>query len=146
MSKNYGISVVRIGLSLVYLWFGSNQLMHPEKWTSLIPSYATKIIPVSAHALVLGNGGFEIVFGLLLLVGFYSRFAAFVSWILYISIVNRNPMLYNFMNSFIGILIFWSIFLPLGARYSFDNLKAKCFNCRLLWKLETQVVQHYHAD
>ena len=76
MNKNIGISVVRIGMSLVYLWFGSSQLIDTDKWTALIPGYATKLIGVSTHTMVLGNGAFEIVFGLLLLIGFYSRFVS----------------------------------------------------------------------
>lgn len=76
MNKNFGISIVRIGLSLVYLWFGSSQVLHPAEWAITVPNYATKILPVSAEAFVLGNGIFEIVFGLLLLIGIYSRFVS----------------------------------------------------------------------
>jgi uncharacterized membrane protein YphA (DoxX/SURF4 family) len=76
MNKNYGISVVRVGVSLVFIWFGASQLMDPTKWVALVPGYAMKILPLTANSLVLGNGVFEVVFGILLLVGFYTRFAS----------------------------------------------------------------------
>ncbi len=93
--KNSGISLVRIGFSLVYIWFGSDQLLHPAKWLSFLPSYATKIIPVSTHALVLGNGVFEIIFGLSLLVGLYIRFVSAIlalHTLHIVSIVGYNPI------------------------------------------------------
>ena len=72
-ASNYGNVVVRVGISLVFIWFGTNQLMHPESWVSLVPNYILKLIPFSAHTLVLGNGLFEVIAGLLLLAGVYTR-------------------------------------------------------------------------
>lgn len=75
-NKQAGAAVVRIGVALVYIWFGFSQLLHPSMWTSLVPSYAATIIPTSVLNIVLLNGVFELIFGLLLLVGFWTRIAA----------------------------------------------------------------------
>ena len=65
--------VVRIALSLVFLWFGSQQLMNTPMWLSFVPDAATSISGLSATTLVHFNGAFEIVFGLCLLAGFFTR-------------------------------------------------------------------------
>ena len=66
-------AVVRIGLALVVLWFGSQQLLDAEAWTGLIPEIVTNLSGLEASQVVLFNGVFEIIFGLCLLVGFYTE-------------------------------------------------------------------------
>ncbi len=68
--------VVRIGLSLVFLWFGSQQLMYPGMWLSFIPDWALAISHISALTLIHLNGSFEIIFGLFLLTGYFTRVTA----------------------------------------------------------------------
>ena len=62
--------IIRVALSLVFLWFGTQQLMNPQQWTSFIPPFITFI---SALKMVILNGWFEVVFGTSLLVGFHVR-------------------------------------------------------------------------
>ncbi|WP_435073226.1 HTTM domain-containing protein [Halorubrum sp. HHNYT27] len=62
-------------------------------------------------------------FALALLVGYRSRLAAVVSWLLLLSLQARNPMLLNAGDSLLRMLLFWSVFLPLGARWSVDAVK-----------------------
>ena len=68
----YAPAVVRIGMSLVFLWFGSSQLADTEAWTAWLPAW-TDSLPLNGENLVRLNGGFEVVFGALLLLGFYVR-------------------------------------------------------------------------
>ena len=68
---------VRIAISLVVIWFGTNQLLNPEQWISLLPEWTT-LLPVSQVGLIYFNGWFELIFGLALLVGFYTRLSAFL--------------------------------------------------------------------
>lgn len=68
---------VRFAISLVVLWFGVNQLSNPEQWISQLPEWTTKL-PVSQVGLIYFNGWFELVFGLALFVGFYTRLSAFL--------------------------------------------------------------------
>jgi len=77
-AKIYAPSVLRIGLALVFLWFGTDQLMNNQAWTAYIPQSVIDISNLSATTLVYVNGIFEIVFGTLLLLGLLTRFTAFV--------------------------------------------------------------------
>ena len=60
------------------------------------------------------------VFALSLALGFGTRLSAIASWILLISIHTRNPMLLHGGDVVLRLVLFWSLFLPLGARYSVD--------------------------
>ncbi len=75
--KKYAPLVLRIAIASVVLWFGWQQLAHPTNWVRLLPPW-TGALPVSALTLIAINGWFEIIFGLALLVGFYTRFVAVI--------------------------------------------------------------------
>lgn len=62
---------------------------------------------------------------LLFLVGWQSRFAAAATWFLMVSIHNRNPLILHGGDQMLRILLFWSMFLPMGARWSADGAVAK---------------------
>jgi len=56
-----------------------------------------------------------------LIVGYYTKLATFLCWILLASLQQRNPHLVYGGHSLSLMLLFWSIFLPLGARFSLDR-------------------------
>ncbi|WP_413172726.1 hypothetical protein [Anabaena azotica] len=60
-------------------------------------------------------------FALLMLVGYRTRVATIASWILLISMHNRNPVLIFAADDVLRALMFWAMFLPWGACYSFDS-------------------------
>ena len=66
--------VVRIGMSLVFLWFGTQQLLNPEQWIGFVPPLASSIAPL--NTIVLVNGLTEVILGLALIVGFQVRIAS----------------------------------------------------------------------
>lgn len=74
--KMHAPAVLRIGLALVFLWFGYMQLANTQMWIGLIPEWVTGMSGLEAATLVRFNGAFEIVFGLCLLAGFYTRIVA----------------------------------------------------------------------
>jgi len=57
---------------------------------------------------------------LALLAGWRTRVAAVVSWFLLLSLQNRNPLILQGGDNLLLMLLFWSMFLPLGARWSVD--------------------------
>jgi predicted DCC family thiol-disulfide oxidoreductase YuxK len=59
--------------------------------------------------------------GLALLVGYKTRLATVLGWFLLVSMQNRNPMVLNGGDVLFRMLLFWSFFLPLGARWSVDS-------------------------
>jgi len=61
-------------------------------------------------------------FAVCLLVGYRTRLAAVASWLLLLSLDSRNPMILNSGDVLLRTMMFWAIFLPLGARASLDHL------------------------
>ena len=55
-----------------------------------------------------------------LCIGYRTRLALLVSWLLLVSLHARNPMVLNAGDSLLRRLMFWSLFLPLGARWAAD--------------------------
>ena len=70
--KNASIIILRVGIAAVILWFGFQQLFHGTDWIAYLPSWTTSL-PISQLGLVYLNGWFEIVFGFMLLLGYYTR-------------------------------------------------------------------------
>jgi len=54
------------------------------------------------------------------LVGYRTRLATIVSWLLLISLHVRNPMILNGGDIMLRMLLLWGVFLPLGERWSID--------------------------
>src|SRR3989338_1083144 len=93
-NKKYSTDMVRIALALVFLWFGINQLINPESFLGYVPQWLYPHEPqmmhehpfqfmhgipnVQVHAIIMSNGIFETIFGILLLIGFFTRIAAFL--------------------------------------------------------------------
>ena len=76
--KRFAPVVLRIGISFVFLWFASQQILNANMWTSFIPDWITSMTGLNAVTLVHFNGAFEIVFGLCLLGGYFTRISAFL--------------------------------------------------------------------
>ena len=55
-----------------------------------------------------------------LLLGYKTRWATLLSFILLASLHNRTPMMLQGGDNLLLLLVFWSLFLPLGARFSVD--------------------------
>lgn len=56
-----------------------------------------------------------------LMIGYKTRLSTCIVWGLVVSIHNRNILVLNTGDDLLRLLMFWSMFLPLGARYSVDN-------------------------
>ncbi len=59
-------------------------------------------------------------FALAMVVGYRTRVATLVSWLLLVSLHVRNPMVINGGDVLLRVLLFWAIFLPLGERWAID--------------------------
>ncbi len=55
-----------------------------------------------------------------LLLGYHTRWATFISWILLLSLQNRNPLISQSGDSLLRMLLFWGMFLPWHRHYSID--------------------------
>ena len=57
-----------------------------------------------------------------LLIGYRTRLMSIVVWLLVLSIQWRNPLVLSSAETLLRMLLFWGMFLPLGAYWSVDRL------------------------
>jgi hypothetical protein len=62
---------------------------------------------------------------LAVIVGYRTRLAMVVLWILLVSLQVRNSLVLSGADSFLRLLMFWAMFLPLGAVWSVDQRLAR---------------------
>jgi len=74
MKKTSSI-LLRVGIALVIIWFGYQQLSDPMSWVAYLPSWMGNL-PVSQLSIIYINGLFEVIFGGLLFFGVYTRWVA----------------------------------------------------------------------
>ncbi len=111
------------------------------RFTSLVPHYTNEgILPLWSAAKISpspfywsffslsGNPlfvtllfGVAIAIALLLLVGYRTRLATIATWAMIVSLHNRNPLILFAADDVLRAILFWSMFLPLGATYSIDS-------------------------
>jgi len=75
--KEYAPGFLRISLSLVFLWFGFNQLFDTDSWIGYLPQWGYNL-PIVPELLIQINGAVEIVLGTLLLLGLFTRLTALI--------------------------------------------------------------------
>jgi len=64
---------------LVLLWFGIDEIVNPENWFGYFPQSLITLLPFGLKTFFIINGSFEIIVGILLFVGFYTRIIAFIA-------------------------------------------------------------------
>lgn len=72
----------------------------------------------------------QMMSGVILILGYKTRAASAVAWILTISLHNRNFLILNGGDVLLRMLLFWSVFLPLGAVGSLDSLRTQAISDR----------------
>ena len=65
--------------------------------------------------------GLSAIFALLLLLGWHTRTFTFLSWLILTSLQNRQEFVLNGGDLLLRLTLFWSIFLPLGRKFSLDS-------------------------
>lgn len=73
-NQELGKIILRVSLSLVFLWFGISQVYSPDAWVTFVPEFLSRIIPASTIVLI--NGSAEILLGLMMISGFYLRLSS----------------------------------------------------------------------
>ncbi|MEX0932876.1 MAG: DoxX family membrane protein [Candidatus Pacearchaeota archaeon] len=75
--EKYAKPILRIGMSLVFLYFGISQLISPGQWVGFVPNYAL-VFGIATEQIVLMNALLEISFGTLLIIGLYTKVASII--------------------------------------------------------------------
>ncbi|CAN5528813.1 hypothetical protein BH24ACT22_BH24ACT22_07510 [soil metagenome] len=75
------------------------------------------------QALLFGVAALATLATLAMLAGYRTRIAIFIVWVLLLSIQYRNPLILASGDVLLRLLLFWSLFLPLGAVWSVDRAR-----------------------
>ncbi len=62
-----------------------------------------------------------LAFAIAFTAGYRTRLSAFVSWLLWLSLLTRNPLSANGGDWELRLLLFWSMFLPLNGAWAVDK-------------------------
>ncbi len=77
MSRNQiAYHILRLGLAVLFLWFGFSQLLDGQNWVGWVPEWAVNLLHLPPAMIVLANGAFEVVAGAALAIGIFVRPAA----------------------------------------------------------------------
>jgi uncharacterized membrane protein YphA (DoxX/SURF4 family) len=74
---NYSNILLRVGMSLVFFWFGIKQIINPKQFAYYVPDYLAKIFGSSENVSFI-NGIFEVVFALFLIIGLFTKISSFI--------------------------------------------------------------------
>src|SRR3989344_4719251 len=116
--KEYAPILTRIAISIVFLWFGINQIINPEHFMGYLPNFI--LSSTFAKTFIYLNGTFEIIFGTLLAIGFFTRTAALLLSIHLIGIIIGLGYNNIAVRDFGLMLITFSIFLGGKDKWCLD--------------------------
>ncbi len=66
--------------------------------------------------------GLGFLLAVCLIVGYQTRLVTVLTWLFFVSLQGRNHLILHSGDALIRLMLFWSMFLPLGARYSLDRV------------------------
>jgi len=66
-----------------------------------------------------------VIAALCVAVGYKTRLATFITWFLLLSLQHRTSILSSGADDLMRLLLFWGMFLPIGARFSIDSALEK---------------------
>ncbi|NET75069.1 hypothetical protein [Okeania sp. SIO1F9] len=128
------LAIFRIGLALMTLTdiiirsqalnahYTDNGLLPRSALIDMLNPWDWSINLISGHPFIQGLiFAVAIFFALAMLFGYRTRLATIATWALIISLNNRNPVLIFAADHVLRAMLFWSMFLPLGACYSIDS-------------------------
>lgn len=107
LAAHYGESGV-MPRGLLLECFGASSRLSPYFYASGSTSWIAALFIITAIAAIF------------LLIGLRTRWAVVGLWLLMLSLHRRNPLVNHGGDTLLVLLLFWSMFLPLGARWSFD--------------------------
>jgi predicted DCC family thiol-disulfide oxidoreductase YuxK len=127
------LALFRVALGTVLAFYVLNRLPDIGAFYTdlgVLPrSYLVQTDAWSRLSLYLVNGEYwfaailllvQLVCALALTFGYRSRLATVALWVLFTSLINRNPLVLIGGDWLLACLLFWAMFLPLGARWSVD--------------------------
>jgi len=77
--EEYTPLVLRVGLGLIFLWFGFQQVTDTAAWLGWVPPWVLGMSPVGAETIIMVNGIAQLVFALFLFLGLFLRVFALLA-------------------------------------------------------------------
>lgn len=124
-NQRYSTVIIRVGLALVLLWFGIDEIANPKNWLGYVPPWIAPSPAFNIESLIILNGILEIMVGILLLIGFCTRIVAFIAalHLLFITImVGYNDI---GVRDFGLLAMAISLIFSGAGDFSLDNKKGK---------------------
>lgn len=76
--EKYAPALVRIAIGLIFVVFALDQFIRPEYWFGYLPGWVVSI-GVAPETLIMLNATFDMLLGVALLAGLFTRIAAIVA-------------------------------------------------------------------
>jgi len=116
--------ILRISLSLVFLYFGFQQVYSPDNWISFVPEFVTGF-GLSVNNIVMVNGIMELILGIFMLIGLYTRFASFILSVHLLGIAVSVGFVPTGVKDFGLALATFVVFLNGADKYTLDKKMIK---------------------
>ena len=75
--EKYSKPVLRIAMSLVFLYFGFQEITSPLEWSGYVPNFVIDL-GINAVNFVMFNSILELSLGILMILGIYTRVVSFI--------------------------------------------------------------------
>jgi len=132
----FSLALLRIGFGLILLVdllirlpdvdvFYTDRGFFPSDYLisgGIAPGNWSFLWGVDNPAIVYIHFGVQLIAALMLIIGYKTRLFLFISWLLILSLDNRNSNIIHGGDKILRIMMFWSLFLPLSDRWSIDSL------------------------
>ena len=79
--------LLRIGLGIIFFWFGITKFTNVQDWLRYIPPWLQSLIPISMNLFLYIQGAIETLIGLFLILGIFVKKSAFLAALILIVII-----------------------------------------------------------
>lgn len=87
LPKSLSTLILRLGIGIVFLFFGIDKFIHPEVWIGWVSPRLFYYFPFSQEVFIYLDGGLEAIIGVMLALGFYTRIFALIASFLIVGIL-----------------------------------------------------------
>jgi len=122
MNKNsWVVFLVRIGLGLVFFWFGLDKCQDPDTWQGWVPVFIHNRLPIPINLFLVGQGAVEVILGLFLVLGFLTRFSSLICALILAGIIFFSGFNEVMVRDFGLLAMAVSLFISGPKRISLDR-------------------------
>ena len=122
--KEYSPLVLRIGIGIVFLWFGLTNIFNPQTLIGYLPKFV-QTLPIEPLSILLITGIFEVVFAIFLIIGLFTRLSSlllFLHLVIVIIGIGYNDVAVRDFGLALATL---AIFLHGPDKWCLDNRRKK---------------------